>query len=130
MVIASSVFLGGCVTKGPDGVLQAHGKVTAISGERTRIKENWHVEPDCSSGQVPSVQVTKQPQHGKVETVTEMIYPHTRGKLEKCSTKKINSAVTYYTPQKGYVGTDNFGFRTSFHNGRIVESNVDMNVVK
>jgi hypothetical protein len=130
IMVASSAVLAGCVTQNADGVLQGHSKKVAVSGERTRIKQSWHVEPDCSSGAVPTVRITQAPQNGTTDTVTEQIFPKTRGKYAKCETKKINSAVTYYKSNSGFVGKDKVALRESFHDGRVVDVNIDINVVK
>lgn len=130
VVIASSALSAGCVTQSADGVMNRSHTITAVSGERTRIKKSWHLEPDCSSAAVPTVRVMQPPKNGNVETVAEKTFPNAGGAYAKCNTKKVESAMSYYQSKSGYVGKDKVVLRESFRDGKVVDMNIDINVVK
>ncbi len=123
-----SLPLSGCVTTGADGVKTNRSQVTVVSGERTQIRRNWSVDNDCSSQGLPKVRVLEGPAHGQVSIVTEKLFPNTR--RAKCRTQKVMGTVTYYTPDKGYVGPDRVKLRQSYPVNGVDDTKIDINVVR
>lgn len=123
--------LSSCVTVSPDGVKRVEFNKVAVSGERTREGVAWHIKPDCSMQNMPTVRVVEPPKHGKLEIVKEGIFPTTaKGLYNKCRSVKVQGSVGYYTSDKGYIGMDRLTVRVSYGNGRIEDTVLNIKVVK
>lgn len=128
--VAVCVSLSSCVTT-QGSHLHAQNGITAVSGERTKIAQAWHLNPDCTADGVPNIRILQEPQHGSVNVVTEPVYPlFARGVLAKCRTKKVRGTVVYYTSAPHYLGPDRVRTRSSFQMGGVADVVTKINVVK
>ncbi|UXN61807.1 hypothetical protein [Phyllobacterium zundukense] len=119
VLVTFSVAISACVThKGPDATNSQYVNVEkiALSGQRTALWRNFQANEDCSPGVVPSMKVTSQPAHGKIDIVVEAFdpkFPKSNIRF-KCNSRKYTGPVAYYTSSDGYSGTDKVSLATQF----------------
>ncbi|MBA1347941.1 MULTISPECIES: hypothetical protein [Rhizobium] len=127
--VALGLSLASCSTVS-GGIKEASHRFTAVSGERTRLHQAWHVKRDCSADTPPNVRVMTPPAHGKIDLVVQDVYPNAKGEAAKCNGIKTGGVVSYYTSAPGYVGMDKATVRESYGNGRVFDLELEFNVVR
>ena len=80
-----------------------------------RIGAYVNVQPDCSSGPLPSIRLVGQPTNGKV-TVKSAKMKGTNYK--QCLALEVPAYVAFYRSTPGFVGTDVVTLEVKFANGR------------
>jgi hypothetical protein len=103
---------------------------TVLSGVRTKLGQNYHINNDCTLADIPPLPVIKSPSHGKIEIVKEHVFPASKGRLEKCNSGKVMGVVAYYTSKPGYSGPDTLVLRTPYGDGKIREMAIKIMVLK
>ena len=105
-------------------------RVVFASGAKHRIGFYVDLNPDCSAVGDINVRVTKQPEHGTVETVaaTDYVRFPKENIRSKCNLQKVKGTLVNYKTAEKYTGKDEFdllilypgGFRseTSFRHKR------------
>lgn len=111
------------------GITTENKNLTAVSAERTRLAQTWHLKADCSQLSRPNVRTVSPPAHGKLEIVPEDILANSK-KFPKCAGVKTAGMVVYYVSAAGYVGPDKATFRESYGDGVVRDVTFDLNVVK
>jgi hypothetical protein len=68
------------------------------------------LNPDCTAVGNANVRVTKQPEHGTVETVATTDYPHypKENIRSKCNPHKVKGTLVNYKAAEKYTGNDEF----------------------
>jgi len=61
---------------------------------------------DCSSRGRIEIRVISGPSSGTIRTVHRADYEHFTGDYERCNTVKVAGESVYYTPAKGFTGSD------------------------
>src|ERR1700691_1998786 len=92
---------------------------TPLSGASQPIWHLYSLRPDCSSDEMPSVEVLKAPSHGSIEVQNVesfSAYPSTNLRYE-CNKRKSPMASAVYTPENGFLGIDRFLLRGTFASG-------------
>jgi hypothetical protein len=100
------------------------------SGKNQRIGFFTNLTPDCvSSGEV-EVRVTKQPEHGTVETVATTYYPnYPKENIRfKCNEHKVKGIQVNHKSAEKYIGNDEFDLLILFPGGSAWEVHYDMSV--
>ncbi|WP_143540686.1 hypothetical protein [Rhizobium sp. L43] len=121
-------MLASCTTTS-GGIATENKSLTAVSAERTRLGQTWHLKADCSQLSRPNVRTVSPPAHGKLEIVPEDVVANSK-KFPKCAGVKTPGMVVYYTSAAGYVGPDKATFRESYGDGVVRDVTFDLNVVK
>ncbi|ANK89219.1 MULTISPECIES: hypothetical protein [unclassified Rhizobium] len=121
-------ILASCTTTS-GGIVTENKSLTAVSAERTRLGQAWHLKTDCSPSSRPNVRTVSPPAHGKLEIVPEDVLANSK-KFSKCAGVKTAGMVVYYTSAAGYVGPDKTTFRESYGDGVVRDVTFDVNVVK
>lgn len=91
---------------------------TAIPGEENRFMVHSHYGNECEGGPIPTVELTRNPEHGRVivrESVETVMRP---GHL--CHGRRIDGIGIFYIPEPGYLGTDEFAYHRNDENGNLV----------
>jgi hypothetical protein len=108
---------------------QTFARVVA-SGAKLRIGFYAHLNPDCTAMGDVNVRVTKQPEHGTVETVARMDYPHYAKEniRSKCNQHKVKGTLVNYKGAEKYTGNDEFDLLIIYPTGLAREHHFDMSV--
>jgi hypothetical protein len=102
----------------------------AASGKKERLGFFTSLHPDCTSRGDTDIRITKQPEHGTVETAPEISFPgypkeHVRF---KCNEHKVKGVQVNYKSTEKYVGDDAFELLALFPNGFAWEVHYDVSV--
>jgi hypothetical protein len=128
--------LGACVHPSPIQV-SADGTQFAInprfsmpSGTTQKLLFAFNVRPDCSFVDVPVSRLVDQPAHGKLQIAQVEDYPNypLLNPRYKCNTVPVKGVRISYTPDPGYVGTDEFVYEV-FLGGKVIRSHAVGNVL-
>jgi hypothetical protein len=100
------------------------------SGTNTRIGFFTWTNPDCTAIGNVNVRVTKQPEHGTVETAPATNFPgypkeHVRF---KCNEHKVKGMQLNYKSAEKYIGDDALELLVLFPNGFAWEIHYDVSV--
>ncbi len=103
---------------------------TVLTGEKTQLGTNWHINPDCSFADLPATHIIEAPKHGRLQILHSKIFPNAKGLFAKCRTVRVNGLVAYYRSKPGYVGTDQVILRAPYGDGKVAETVINITVVK
>jgi len=115
---------------GIDGLeSQTYARVVA-AGTKQRVNFYASLNPDCSATGDVNVRVTKQPEHGTVETVATTDYIHYAKEniRSKCNQHKVKGALVNYKAAEKYTGNDEFDLLVLFPGGYAWEHHFDISV--
>jgi hypothetical protein len=100
------------------------------SGTKHRIGFYYAVNPDCTATGDVNVRVTKQPEHGTVETVGTTGYAHFSKEniRSKCNGHKVRGMQVNYKAAEKYTGNDEFDLLILLPGGFAYELHFDMKV--
>jgi len=103
---------------------------TVGSGTKHRIGFYASLNPDCTATGDITVRVTKQPEHGTVETVATTGYTHfdKENIRSKCNQHKVKGTLVNYKAAEKYSGTDEFDLLILYPTGFAREYHFDINV--
>jgi len=99
------------------------------SGTNQRIYFFYVVHPDCSSGDI-NIRVTKQPEHGTVETAAATNFPNfERGNIRyRCNKRKVRGMQVSYKSAEKYIGDDTLDLLVLFPGGFAREVHLNISV--
>jgi hypothetical protein len=103
----------------------------AASGAKQRIGFfASSLNPDCTAMGNVNVRVTKQPEHGTVETVATTDYPHypKENIRSKCNHHKVKGTLVNYKAAEKYTGNDEFDLLILYPTGLARELHFDIRV--
>jgi hypothetical protein len=88
------------------------------------------LNPDCTAIGTVNVRVTKQPEHGTVETVATTDYPHypKENIRFKCNHHKVKGTLVNYKAAEKYTGNDEFDLLILYPTGLARELHFDIRV--
>ena len=101
-----------------------------VSGTNQRIYFFYAVHPDCSASGDINIRVTKQPEHGTVETVAATNFPNfERENIRyRCNRHKVRGMQVSYKSAEKYVGSDTLELLVVFPGGFGQEVHFNINV--
>lgn len=81
---------------------------TVHRSKPTIVYQADDVDLDCTTLDIPNVQVTVPPKHGKVSIVRAKVHPHFKApnRRAKCDSRWVEGINVYYTADSGYRGAD------------------------
>jgi hypothetical protein len=108
---------------------QTFARVVA-AGTKQRMNFYASLNPDCSATGDVNVRVTKQPEHGTVETVatTDYTYFPKENIRSKCNQHKVKGTLVNYKAAEKYSGKDEFDLLILYPDGFARELHYDMTV--
>lgn len=89
----------------------AHAQRTVVNGKTIQLYFFASINPDCSSRGMPTINVTQQPQHGRVRVTRGndfVTFPESNVR-SVCNRRRVSGVGLHYTAQRGYVGPDSVG---------------------
>ena len=100
------------------------------SGAKQRINFYVALNPDCTASGDVTVRVSKQPEHGTVETVarTDYAYYPKENIRSKCNEHKVKGILVNYKAAEKYTGSDEFDLLILFPGGYAWEHHFDISV--
>ncbi len=100
------------------------------SGAKQRIGFSHAVHPDCTASGDVNIRVTKQPEHGSVETTTATLFPgYPKENIRsKCYDHKVRGMQVNYKSAEKYVGSDELELLVFFPAGFAWEVHYDISV--
>jgi hypothetical protein len=100
------------------------------SGAKQRLGFYASINPDCSATGDLNVRVTKQPEHGTVETVaaTDYTYFPKENIRSKCNQHKVKGALVNYKAAEKYTGNDEFDLLILYPGGTAWEIHYNISV--
>ena len=84
-----------------------------------------NVRPDCTSGPLPSIQLTSPPENGKV-TVKKAMVTATNNK--QCLALEVPAFVAFYRSRADFVGVDVLTLEVKFPNGKTQVQRISVTV--
>ncbi|MEZ2222288.1 Ig-like domain-containing protein [Rhizobium sp. RCC_161_2] len=105
--------LSGCVSAPIGGAKQIQFSGKVAPGKKTRITSASLVKQDCTFASFPYTGIIKQPARGKID----IEHGPVASKFSKdstaymCSGRTVQGNIIFYTPNPGFVGTDQFTVR-------------------
>jgi hypothetical protein len=103
-LLSSSAF---AQEKSPEQMLEKQQLARVVtSGTNQRIGFFYAVNPDCSASGDVNVRVTKQPEHGAVETTAATDFPTfpKQNMRARCNNRKVRGVQVNYKSAEKYVG--------------------------
>jgi RecJ-like exonuclease len=100
------------------------------SGAKQRIDFYYSLNPDCSATGDVTVRVSRQPEHGTVETVTTTHYPRfaKENVRSNCNQHKVKGTLVNYKAAEKYTGNDEFDLLILYPGGLARELHFDISV--
>jgi hypothetical protein len=100
------------------------------SGGKQRLDFYTSLNPDCTITGDITVRVTKQPEHGTVETpvTTEYVHYPKENIRSKCNQHKVKGVLVNYKAAEKYTGSDELDLLILFPHGTAWEIHYNINV--
>ena len=100
------------------------------SEANTRIGFFTGLNPDCTASGNVNIRVTKQPEHGTVDTVGTTEYAHypKENIRSKCNQHKVKGMLVNYKSAEKYTGNDEFDLLILYPGGVAREVHYDISV--
>jgi hypothetical protein len=115
---------------GVEGLEKQQLTRVVASGTNQRIGFVYAVNPDCSASGDVNIRVTKQPEHGTVETITATEFPAfpKENIRARCNNHKVRGVEVNYKSAEKYVGDDTLDLLVLFPGGFGREVHLNINV--
>lgn len=130
LILAAAVISLSSCTTSLTGYKRQSFPVTVRGGAKIILVQNYHIDGNCLHAGYPDIDVVEQPKHGRLEIVHQPVVVDTRGKSPKCDKLKVKGVVAYYTPERGYIGSDRLILKTPYEHGNIHEGTINVTVVR
>ena len=127
-LLSSSAF---AQENSPEQMLEKQQLARVVtSGTNQRIGFFYAVNPDCSASGDVNVRVTKQPEHGTVETAAATDLPTfpKENIRARCNNHKVRGVQVNYKSAEKYVGADALDLLILFPGGFGQEVHLNINV--
>jgi hypothetical protein len=115
---------------GAEGLQKMNWTRFVASGTNQRIGFFYAVNPDCSASGDINIRITKQPEHGTVETAATTSFPNfERENIRyRCNQHKVRGQQVNYKSAEKYIGSDTLDLLVLFPGGfaREVHINIDV----
>ena|SRR5215831_13872428 len=104
---------------GHDGLKKEQYTRVVISGTKGRIGFFTSVNPDCSAKNDVAIRITKQPEHGTIDTTMTTDYANypKENIRSKCNQHKVRGTQVNYKSEDKYVGNDEADVLVIFGDG-------------
>jgi hypothetical protein len=89
--------------------------VKGATGKDVQVGAYINVQPDCSSGELPTIRLATPPTHGAV-TVKKAKVNATN--FKQCLALEVPGYVAFYRSTPGFIGDDAFTLEVKFPSGR------------
>jgi dienelactone hydrolase len=85
---------------------------TVAAGASTFLNFAYNLNPDCSTKDLPKIQLTQQPTHGTAKIEQRSDFPRfpATSPYAVCNDRQVPGMSVEYTPQTGFAGVDALAF--------------------
>jgi len=90
-----------------------------------RVGVFLNVLPDCTSGPLPSIQLTKPPEHGKVSVKQGKV---TATNYKQCLAFEVPAFIVFYRSRPEFSGVDVIALEVKFPNGKVELQRISVSV--
>ena len=90
-----------------------------------RVGVYVNVKPDCTSGPLPSIQLTSPPTNGKVTVKHGKV---TATNFKQCLALEVPAFIAFYRSRADFVGVDVLTLEVKFPGGRIESQRISISV--
>jgi hypothetical protein len=113
-----------------DGIHQEKYTKVVVAGTKQRIGFFHFLNPDCSARSDINIRVTKEPEHGAIDTASVTDFAHYRkdNLRYKCNQQRVRGTEVKYKPAEKYVGSDEVELTVIFGEGFAWEVHYDIKV--
>jgi len=84
-----------------------------------------NVRPDCTSGPLPSIQLTSPPENGKVTVKKARV---TATNYKQCLALEVPAFVAFYRSRADFIGVDVLTLEVKFPNGKTQVQRISVTV--
>jgi hypothetical protein len=102
----------------------------AFAGVTMKLQYLYALDLDCSTFDGYEYEITKRPEHGTAEIVTQTFFPmYPKGNPRfRCNENKVDGFMLTYTPKVGYKGPDSLTYTMIGPSGLAWEKTYNFNV--
>src|SRR5262249_14726162 len=113
-----------------EGLQQKQYTRVVGSGKKVGIGFFYSLNPDCTASGDTEIRITKQPEHGSVETPPTTNFPNypKESNRYKCNEQKVRGGQVTYKSAEKYTGNDEFDLLVLFPSGGAWEVHYGINV--
>jgi hypothetical protein len=101
-----------------------------VNGQSIQLGFFSSTNPDCTPRGYPVINITQQPQHGRVRTTRGndfVRFPESNVR-SVCNRRRVPGVGIYYTAERGYAGYDMVGAEVIFPSGNYRRGSYNINV--
>lgn len=109
------LFTTGFSAAGWGQVSTAERTVRVRPGVETRVGIYVNVNPDCTSGALPTIRLSEPPQHGRLIVKTGKI---TATNYKQCLALQVPGYIAFYRPGPNFSADDKVVIEVKYPNGR------------
>jgi hypothetical protein len=124
-LFASTVLVAACVASASAQVQNVNRVASGKPNTDIRVGVYVHVRADCTSGQLPSIQLTSPPKNGKV-IVKEATVKVTN--FKQCLALEVPAFIAFYRSRADYVGVDVLTLEIKFPGGKTEVQQISVTV--
>jgi hypothetical protein len=113
-----------------EGIKQEQYTKQVLSAMKQRLGFFAFLNPDCSARNDVNIRVTKQPEHGTIDTAitTDYVSYRKENVRSKCNQHKVRGTEIKYKSAEKYVGSDEVEVTIIFGDGYAWEAHYDIKV--
>jgi hypothetical protein len=115
----------GCITSASARVQSVNRTVSGQPDTDIRVGVYANVRPDCTSGPLPSIQLTSPPENGKVVVRKAKM---TATNYKRCLALEVPAFVALYRSRADFVGVDVLTLEVRFPDGKTVVQRISVTV--
>jgi hypothetical protein len=100
--------------------ISAQAQRHVINGQTIQLGFFVSANPDCTARGYAVVNITQQPQHGRVRITrgSDFSYFPASNPRSECNRRRLPGVGVHYTAERGYTGYDTVGVELLFPSGR------------
>src|SRR5215469_67922 len=121
-VIAAVVV---CITSASAQVQSVNRTASGAPDTDIRVGVYVNVRPDCTSGPLPSIQLTSPPENGKVTVKKAKV---TATNYKQCLALEVPAFIAFYRSRADFVGIDVLTLEVKFPKGKMQVQRISVTV--
>ena len=123
--VISAVVVVACITSAPAQAQSVNRTASGQPNTDIRVGVYVNVRPDCTSGPLPSIQLTSPPENGKVTVKQAQV---TATNYKQCLALEVPAFVAFYRSRADFVGVDVLTLEVKFPNGKAQVQRISVTV--
>jgi hypothetical protein len=120
-----AIVVVGCITPALAQVQDVNRTASGQPGTDIRVGVYVNVRPDCTSGPLPSIQLTSPPENGKVTVKKAKV---TATNYKQCLALEVPAFVAFYRSRADFVGVDVLTLEVKFPGGKTEVQRISISV--